>query len=194
MSPGATGMSSGVYTDPAIPNVNARAWGNFVFNGKGNGNLLDTWVAVETVSSVDFTVQTDRALDADGDLEVAHLSNITKDEAIEIGTVIGALIGLGIEGEEGMEIGAEIGAEAGADGVNVFTDEDAWDIIEEIPNDSAAALLLVEHHWAVPLRDAVFRAGGHRISDGFISPEDLVAIGLVASEEAAELAELESAL
>ena len=132
--------------------------------------------------------------DADGDLEVAHLSNITKDEAIEIGTVIGALIGLGIEGEEGMEIGAEIGAEAGADGVNVFTDEDAWDIIEEIPNDSAAALLLIEHHWAVPLRDAVFRAGGHRISDGFISPEDLVAIGLVASEEAAELAELESAL
>jgi uncharacterized membrane protein len=132
--------------------------------------------------------------DADGGLEVAHLSNITKDEAIEIGTAVGALIGLGIEGEEGMEIGMEIGAEAGAEGVNVFTDEDAWDVIEDIPNDSAAALLLVEHHWAVPLRDAVRRAGGFRISDGFISPEDLVAIGLVALEDAAEHAALESAL
>jgi len=132
--------------------------------------------------------------DADGDLEVVHLSNITRDEAIELGTVVGALIGLGIEGEEGMEIGAEIGAEAGAEGVNVFTDEDAWDVIEEIPNDSAAALLLVEHHWAVPLRDAVVRAGGFRIGDGFISPEDLVAVGLVAADEAAEYAALHSAL
>ncbi len=132
--------------------------------------------------------------DADGDIEVAHLSNITKEDAIEIGTAIGALIGLGIEGEEGMEIGAEIGAEAGAEGINVFTDEDAWDVIEEIPNDSAAALLLVEHHWAVPLRDAVFRAGGYRISEGFISPQDLVAVGVIASEAAAEHAELHSVL
>jgi hypothetical protein len=30
----------------------------------------------------------------------------------------------------------------------------------------------------VPLRDAIARAGGFRISDGFISPLDLVEIGL----------------
>ena len=34
--------------------------------------------------------------------------------------------------------------------------------------------LLIEHHWAVPLREAIVRAGGFRISDGFISPLDLV--------------------
>ena len=44
--------------------------------------------------------------DAEGEIEVAHLSNLTKDEAIELGTKIGALIGLGIEGEEGLEAGA----------------------------------------------------------------------------------------
>src|SRR5215211_6180106 len=131
--------------------------------------------------------------DADGEIEVAHLSNLTKDEAVELGTKIGALIGLGIEGEEGMEAGAEAGAEAVADGVGVFSDEDAWDVVEEIPNDSAAALLLIEHHWAVPLRDAIARAGGHRISDGFISPLDLVEIGLLSSEEARELHAAESA-
>jgi len=132
--------------------------------------------------------------DADGELEVEHLSNLSEQEAIEYGTKIGALIGLGIEGEEGMEAGAVAGAEevAAAGGVNVFTEEEGWDVLEDIPNDSAAALVLIEHHWAVPLRDAIMRAGGFRISDGFISPLDLVAIGLASSEEAQELHELET--
>jgi uncharacterized membrane protein len=125
--------------------------------------------------------------DADGEIEVAHLSNLSKDEAIELGSKVGALIGLGIEGEEGLYAGAEAGAEAAADGVSAFSDEEAWDILEEIPNDSAAALVLLEHHWAVPLRDAIARAGGFRISDGFISPLDLVEIGLLSSQEAQEL-------
>ena len=130
--------------------------------------------------------------DAAGEIEVLHLSNLSRDEAIELGSKVGALIGLGIEGEEGMEAGAEAGAIAGAEGLEVFSDEDAWDVIEEIPNDSAAALLLIEHHWAVPLRDAIARAGGFRISDGFISPLDLIEIGLVSAEEAAELHALEA--
>ena len=39
--------------------------------------------------------------DAAGDLEVEHLSNLTEQEAVELGSKVGALIGLGIEGEEG---------------------------------------------------------------------------------------------
>jgi uncharacterized membrane protein len=133
--------------------------------------------------------------DEAGELEIEHLSNLTQAEAIELGSKIGALIGLGIEGEEGMEAGAVAGAEeAAADGgVHVFTEEEGWDILEDIPNGSAAALILLEHHWAVPLRDAIARAGGFRLSDGFISPLDLVALGLVSAEEARELHELETA-
>jgi uncharacterized membrane protein len=82
--------------------------------------------------------------DANGNVEVAHLSNLTDDEAIELGS-------------------------------------------------KAAALILLEHHWAVPLRDAIVRAGGFRLSDGFISPLDLVAIGLVSAEEARDLHALETA-
>jgi len=123
--------------------------------------------------------------DAEGEIETRRLSNLTKDEATELGSKVGALIGLGMAGEEGAIAGAEVGAEALADGVNVL-DEEAWDVLGEIPNDSAAALVLLEHHWAVPLRDAIARAGGFRISDGFISPLDLVAIGLLTAEEAKE--------
>jgi uncharacterized membrane protein len=130
--------------------------------------------------------------DADGDLEVEHLSNLTQEEAIELGSKIGALIGLGIDGEEGMEAGAEAGAEQAAEeGINVFGG-DEWDVLEDIPNDSAAALILLEHHWAVPLRDAIARANGFRISDGFISPLDLVAIGLMTAEEAKDLHAMET--
>jgi uncharacterized membrane protein len=132
--------------------------------------------------------------DAEGEIEVAHLSNLTLEEATELGTKVGALIGLGIEGEEGLVAGAEAGAAAAdGNGVHVFDDEDAWDVLEDIPNDSAAALLLIEHHWAVPLRDAVARAGGFRVSDGFISPLDLIEIGLMTRAEAEELHAMETA-
>jgi len=131
--------------------------------------------------------------DAKGDIEVEHLSNLTQDEAIELGSKVGALVGLGIEGEEGAEAGAMAGAETAAEeGIDVFGGEE-WDVIEEIPNDSAAALILLEHHWAVPLRDAIARAGGFRISDGFVSPLDLVAIGLATAEDAKELHAMEHA-
>ena len=132
--------------------------------------------------------------DADGELEVEHLSNLTEQEAIELGSKIGALIGLGVEGEEGMEAGAVMGAEqAAADGIRVFAGAEDWDVLGDIPNDCAAALILVEHHWAVPLRDAIARAGGFRIGDGFISPLDLVEIGLMSAEEARDLDAMESA-
>jgi hypothetical protein len=108
-------------------------------------------------------------------------------EAVELGSKVGALIGLGIEGEEGLAAGAEAGAEAAADGISVFSDDEAWDVLEDIPNDSAAALILLEHPWAVPLRDAIMRAGGFRLADGFISPLDLVESGLVTAEEAEKL-------
>jgi uncharacterized membrane protein len=132
--------------------------------------------------------------DADGNIEVEHLSNLSEDEAIEMGTKVGALIGLGIDGEDGAELGAALGAEAAMDGVSPISGNEAtWDVLADIPNDSAAAILLLEHHWAVPLRDAIAHAGGFRVSDGFISPLDLVDIGLLSTEEADHLHALETA-
>ena len=130
--------------------------------------------------------------DADGEIEVQHLSNLTREEAIEVGSKVAALVGLGIEGEEDLHAAAEIRADhAAARGIEVLDDEIEWDVIEEIPNGSAAALILLEHRWAAPLRDAVARAGGHRIADAMISPYDLLAIGLASAEEAKQLQEQE---
>src|SRR6266516_7380054 len=126
--------------------------------------------------------------DADGEVAVVRMSNISRDEAMEIGSVVGALIGLGAGGEEGMEAGAELGAEAAQQRGGVFSEDDAWDVLAEVPEGSAAALILLEHRWAIPLRDAVARAGGFRLASEFISPLDLVSLGLVRAEEAEALA------
>ena len=132
--------------------------------------------------------------DAAGELEVEHLSNLSAEEAAEFGSTVGALIGLGIDGDAGARAGATEGAKLGAaGGTNVLGDAEEWDVLDDIPNDSTAALILLEHHWAVPLRDAIVRTGGFRVSDGFISPLDLIEIGLVSAEEAKELHDLETA-
>jgi uncharacterized membrane protein len=120
--------------------------------------------------------------DAQGEVTTLERSDLSDEEAAEFGAVVGALIGLGMAGEEGAEAGAELGAEAAGE---AFGDENDWDVVDELPNDTAAALILLEHRWAIPLRDAVRRAGGFPISDGFIHPLDLVAVGVLAAEEAA---------
>lgn len=129
---------------------------------------------------------------ADGEIEVFEESNLSPEHAAEVGAYIGGLIGLGGAGEEGAAEGATAGAAAMEGGEGVFSSDQEWDVLEDVPNDSAAALLLLEHRWAIPLRDAISRAGGFRLSDGFISPLDLVDIGLVAAEEAEVLVAMEA--
>jgi uncharacterized membrane protein len=127
--------------------------------------------------------------DAAGEVAALKVSHLSEAEAAEFGAVVGALVGLGAGGEAGMEAGAELGAEAAAEGVDVFSEEDAWDVLDELPNDTAAALILLEHRWAIPLRDSIIRAGGFPISDGFINPLDLVAAGLISAAEAEAVAD-----
>lgn len=133
--------------------------------------------------------------DADGEVTTVQASQFDDDERREFGATVGALVGLGAGGAEGAVAGAEFGAAAVEDGFEEITDDDAiWDVLAEIPEDSAAALVLLEHRWAIPLREAVLRAGGSTISDGFIDPLDLVALGMISAEDAASLSGSERTL
>ena len=125
--------------------------------------------------------------DAKGNITTLRRSDLSDEEAAEFGAMVGALIGFGAGGAEGAEAAAEAGAEAASDGIQLVGDDELFVIGEDIPDDSAAAVLLLEHRWAIPIRDAVRRAGGFPVADGWVHPEDLVAIGLIAAEEAAAL-------
>lgn len=128
--------------------------------------------------------------DPDGDVVVYERSDLSIEDAQELGAYAGALIGLGLGGEEGAEVGAEVGAEAAEEGFELLDEDDLTDLIEDLPNDSAAAVVLLEHRWAIPLRQAVRDAGGVTLADEWVHPLDLVAVGLMATEEAEELLQL----
>jgi uncharacterized membrane protein len=123
--------------------------------------------------------------DDEGNIETLHTSDLSDDEAMEFGAIAGALIGLGAEGEEGAEAGALAGAEAMEDG-QVFDDDQVWYAADEIPNGTAAGIALIEHRWAISLRDAIVRAGGVPLVDEWIHPTDLIAVGVAAEEVAAQ--------
>ena len=119
--------------------------------------------------------------DQDGEIVGVELSDLSDEQRAEFGAIAGALIGLGVEGdEEGMEAGALLGAEATEDGV--LGDDAMWSIPDTIPMGTTAAVALIEHRWAIPLRDAIRRAGGVPLADSWIHPEDLVAIGAATTE------------
>jgi hypothetical protein len=102
-----------------------------------------------------------------------------------MGAIAGALIGFGYgEGDEdAIEAGAELGAEAMAEkGGHLIAEEDAWYVADAIPNGSAAAIVLLEHLWAIPLRNAIVDAGGIALADEWIHASDLIAVGVAAAE------------
>jgi uncharacterized membrane protein len=121
--------------------------------------------------------------DPEGEVTVVEVSELEVEEAEELGAIVGALIGLGAAGEEGAELGAIIGAEGGADG-HVLDDLDIVDVLADIPTDSAAAVILIEHKWSAGLRDAIVEANGVPIIDMWVHPLDLVAIGLAEADAA----------
>jgi uncharacterized membrane protein len=119
--------------------------------------------------------------DADGDLRAVELSGVGEEERERFGATAGALVGFGAEGEAGVEQGAMAGAVAMQDGV--FDARDIWAVADAIPKESSAAIAVLEHRWAVPLRDAVVRAGGMALADEWLHPLDLIAAGVKLSEK-----------
>jgi len=148
------------------------------FTGKIAGEL-DRLRQNEFIKIVDALVVNK---DENGEITALQVSDLSEDESLEMGAIAGALIGFGYGGdEESVEAGAELGAEAMADG-HLIPEEDAWYVADAIPNGSAAAIILLEHLWAIPLRDAIVDAGGIALADEWIHAKDLIAVGVAAAE------------
>jgi len=114
----------------------------------------------------------------DGTVLAAEGSDLTEDEAMTYGAWVGALIGLGAGGVDGAEVGAVAGAIHAMDEYEYGIDADGLaTIADDIPPGGAGMLLVIEHTWAIPFRDALINSGGIMIAQDFLSPETLVAIG-----------------
>jgi uncharacterized membrane protein len=120
--------------------------------------------------------------DDDGNIEKLQASDLSQDELEDFGAVVGALIGVGAGGEEGATAGAVAGAAEMEDG-HILDADDMWYVDDAIPPGTAAAIALLDHRWAIGLRDAIQSAGGFHLADAWIHPADLVAIGAIKAEE-----------
>jgi uncharacterized membrane protein len=115
----------------------------------------------------------------EGDLETVQTSDLSKDEAEDFGAIVGGLIGAG-KGED-LESSMAAGAAEMSDG-HMFDDADVWYVADAIPEGKTAAVALIEHRWAIPLRDKIMAADGIVLADEWIHPADLVAVGALAAE------------
>jgi hypothetical protein len=86
--------------------------------------------------------------DEQGNVTTLELPDLSEEEAPELPPVSGDLMGL-------------------------LADEDIQQVADDIPNNSAAGLLLFEHTWAIGLKEALKNAGAVAITGGFVSPDVL---------------------
>jgi len=88
------------------------------------------------------------AKDEQGNVTQRELSELSGEEATELSPVAGNVMGL-------------------------LADDDIQQLAADIPNTSAAGLLLFEHTWAIGLKEAIKNAGAVAVTGGFVSPEAL---------------------
>ena len=86
------------------------------------------------------------AKDEQGNVTARELSELGGEEATELSPLAGNLMGM-------------------------LADEDIQQVAADIPNNSAAGLLLFEHTWAIGLKEAIKNAGAVAITGGFVSPD-----------------------
>lgn len=113
-----------------------------------------------------------------GTLEEFQSTDLTPEERMGWGAVVGGLIGLGANGAEGMERGAVAGAVMVSENDFGLLAEDLKDVLaSDLKPGMAAMVVLFEHAWAVPLKQAIVDRGGVLLAQGLISPTDLISVG-----------------
>jgi len=115
--------------------------------------------------------------DSMGAVATLTASDLDWEEAADFGAMVGSLIGWGVAGAEGAEIGWMAGAADSADG-HTLDEDDRFALVQAVPDNSSAAIVLIEHVWAKPLRAAIRRADGVEIANDWLRPGDLVRMGL----------------
>jgi uncharacterized membrane protein len=140
--------------------------------GRGLIRLIDLFVAIKS---------------PDGKIIGTELNGLTEQETVEFGQVIGKL--LGVSNMEPGEVTAEaVEKTLAAASHSIGLDYQGLNqLVKDLEPGKAFGVLMFEHTWAIPLRDAIRRAGGVPLAQGFITPEALIMVG----EELRAIAEAE---
>jgi hypothetical protein len=130
--------------------------------GRGLIRLIDIFLAIKNES---------------GAVDAKNIDALTKEESVEFGKVIGKLLGL-TEAQTADMSSELIEKTMAAASHSVGLDYPGIrKMVENLPPGKAFGVLMFEHTWAIPLRDAIRRAGGIPIAQGFLTSNALVMVG-----------------
>ena len=161
-------------------------------------DVLDELLAASTAGAIKLVDVLVVEKDESGRVWSSEISDLTLEEEIRYGALIGGLIGLGAGGPEAAEAGAEAGAEAVAlsGGVLGLTPGQVNDLVHSLPRGHSGIVALFEHTWASQLHEAQLRAGGVILDQALLEPQGLVLLGaeLEAAMDAAAAVEAAEAI
>ncbi len=119
--------------------------------------------------------------DEHADIAVLEGSDLEEDEVELLGILARALFGYGAAGEAGLDASIESDLESPGRDVFGLDEDDLLEIADSIPAGSAALFILLEHVWALGLREAVVNSQGNVVANGWITPETLMTLGVEAA-------------
>jgi len=146
-------------------------------DGTFEGRILDELRRLREQSTVRLIDLLFVAKGEDDEVIELVMSEFSAAENTEYGALVRDLIGVGLDGDVTVAEAAQAAAASASQNGSRLGPDDAWFLADQIPSGTAAAVALLEHRWAVPLRAAVEAADGHDLVDTWIHPQDLAAIG-----------------
>ena len=99
--------------------------------------------------------------DNDGNMTAREISDLSEEEAKPFGPIAGDMLRL-------------------------LTPDDIEDIARGVPNNSSTAAVLLEHTWAVHLKETILRAHGSVLQAGLIPQSDVDALVAEVAEQEAQ--------
>jgi uncharacterized membrane protein len=154
-----------------------QVW-TFVFDGNQfKGEILPELERLKTAQVIRLIDLMVVRKDSTGAVATMTASDLDWEEATSFGALIGALLGWGVEGPDGVATGAIAGAAALADG-HALGEETRQALADSVPPNSTAAIAMVEHIWAKPFQAAIARANGTEIANNWLKVDEVIARGL----------------
>lgn len=148
--------------------------------GRGLIRLIDLFVAIKEPT---------------GEITAVEMNDLTEDESVEFGRVIGHLLGLGdVQVQDVAAAAVEQTLAAASDSIGLDY-QGLQQAVNNLSPGKAFGVLMFEHTWAIALRDAIRRAGGIPLAQGFVTPEALMMVGaelqaIAEAQRAIEVAEI----
>jgi hypothetical protein len=95
----------------------------------------------------------------DGDIEVIRTDDV------HTGALSQALLGMGDDS-------------SGGNGAATIDDADVWYAADAIEPGNAAGIMVLEHRWAIPLREAITGAGGTSVVTEWVDEAEVASLGV----------------